>query len=91
MPKPRGKGRPFQKGNKASANRGPNKITRTVKETVLSVFNEIQSDPKVKLLQFAKDYPREFYQIAAKLIPAEVQATVDATVIWQEERTYEAE
>lgn len=90
VPKQKGKGKPFQKGNKAAAKRGPNKITRTVKETVLAVFNEIQSDPKVKLLQFAKNYPRDFYQIAAKLIPTEVQATVDATVIWQEEKTYEA-
>ena len=66
-----------------------NKITRTVKETVLAVFNEMQSDPKVKLSQFAKNYPRDFYAIAAKLIPTEVQATVDATVKFEETKTYE--
>lgn len=67
-----------------------NKITRTVKETVLSVFNELQGDHKANLLSFAKKYPRDFYQIAAKLIPTEVQATVDASVKWNEIKTYEA-
>lgn len=80
----------FQKGNKAAAKRGPNKITKTVKETVLAVFNEIQDDPKVKLLAFAKQYPRDFYAIAAKLIPTEVQGTIDTTVNWNETKTYEA-
>lgn len=83
-------GKPFEKGNPGKPKGAVNAITRTVKETVLAVFNEIQEDPKVKLSQFAKDYPREFYQIAAKLIPTEVQATVDATVVWNEEKTYEA-
>lgn len=71
---------PFIKGQSGNLNGKPkgvqNKITKTVKETVLAVFNEIQSDPKVKLSQFAKDYPRDFYTIAAKLIPTEVSADV---------------
>jgi len=50
----------------------PNKITRTVKETVLTVFNEIQSDRKVNLKAFAKKHPKEFYQLAARLIPTEL-------------------
>ena len=87
--KPRGKA--FEKGNRMAANRGPNKITRTVKETVLEVFNKIQGNPKLNMEQFAKDYTRDFYNIAAKLIPTEVQATVDATVNWNEIKIYEAE
>lgn len=74
---------PFVKGesgNKAGKPQGAtNLITRTVKETVLAVFNEIQNDPKVKLSQFAKDYPRDFYTIAAKLIPTEVKGDVQIT------------
>ena len=85
---------PFVKGQSGNLSGKPkgtqNHLTRTVKETVLSVFNEIQSDPKVKLSQFAKDYPRDFYNIAAKLIPTEVQATVEASVTWSEIKTYEA-
>lgn len=65
-PKPKGSGR--SKGTQ-------NKLTKTVKESVLAVFNEIQDDPKVNLKQFAKDYPKEFYQIAAKLIPTEISGS----------------
>lgn len=78
----------YKKGEGGRPTGVQNKITRTVKETVLKVFNDIQSDPKVKLSQFAKDHPRDFYAIAAKLIPTEVQATVEATITWNEQRTY---
>lgn len=54
-----------------------NHLTKTVKETVLAVFNEIQEDPEVKLSAFAKKYPRDFYVIAAKLIPTEFKGTVE--------------
>ena len=66
---------PYKKGKRKTGGRKPgiqNKITVTVKQTVLEVFNEIQSDPKNNLLAFAKKYPRDFYQLAAKLIPTEV-------------------
>lgn len=59
----------------------PNKLTKTVKETVLAVFNELQEDPEHDLRAFAEQYPRDFYQIAAKLIPTELTAKVEATVI----------
>jgi hypothetical protein len=70
----------FTKGNKAAANRGPNKISKSVKETVLQVFLELQNDPNVNLKEWAKKRPTDFYQIAAKLIPTEVKANVDANV-----------
>lgn len=85
----RGKGKPFVKGNTAAAGRGPNKISKTVKETVLAVFNQLQGEAQYNLTAFAKKNTKEFYAIAAKLIPTEVQATVDASVIWKEEKTYE--
>lgn len=85
---------PFEKGHKKIGGRqkgSENKLTKTVKETVLGVFNDIQSDPNVNLMQFAKDYPRDFYAIAAKLIPTEIQAQVEThSIVWQEEKTYEA-
>ena len=68
----------FQKGEGGRPKGATNKITKTVKETVLAVFNDIQSDPKVNLTQFAKDYPKEFYAIAKALIPTEITAKVDA-------------
>ena len=70
----------FVKGNKEGAKRGLNKITRTVKETVLMVFNKLQEDATANLEAFAKEYPKEFYAIAAKLIPTELTANVTGTV-----------
>ena len=67
----------FKKGTAPGRPAGvKNKLTRTVKETVLEVFNELQSDPKHSLEAFARKYPRDYYQIAAKLIPTEVKAEV---------------
>ena len=54
------------------------RITRTI--VLLSVFNEIQDDPKIKLTQFAKDYPRDFYQIASRLIPTEITGSLKTVI-----------
>lgn len=59
---------------------GPNKLSKTVKETVLQVFNELQQDPENGLLNFAKKYPRDFYAIAAKLIPTEISGKLVTTI-----------
>jgi hypothetical protein len=58
-----------------------NKLTKTVKERVLEVFNELQEDPQSNLLSWAKEEPTEFYKIAAKLIPADINAKVDGKMI----------
>lgn len=74
---------PFEKGKDKTGGRKKgvqNQLTKTVKETVLEVFNKIQEDPKVNLEQFAKKYPREFYQIAAKLIPTELTGNIKTTL-----------
>ncbi len=76
----------FKEGHKKTGGRqkgSTNKLTKTVKETVLAVFNDIQSDPKVNLLSFARNYPRDFYAIAAKLIPTEVSASVEISGVKQ--------
>lgn len=70
----------FKSGNKGKPKGAVNKLTKTVKETVLAVFNDLQDDPKHNLMEFAKKNPRDFYQIAAKLLPMEVEAKVQATV-----------
>lgn len=68
----------FEKGDgRARKPKGAtNKLTRTVKECVLDAFNDLQKDPKVKLSKWGKENPTEFYKIAAKLIPTEVNAQV---------------
>jgi hypothetical protein len=71
----------WQKGDGKPKGRPPglqNAITRTVKETVLAVFNDLQEDPQANLTTWAKSEPTEFYKIAAKLIPTEVKATVES-------------
>lgn len=83
MPKglQRGKGKPFVKGEAKGRPKGvQNKLTRTVKDTVLAVFNDLQSDPRHNLLNFAKQNTRDFYQIAARLIPAEMTTKVDGYI-----------
>lgn len=74
-----GKGKPFVSGNGGRPKGAQNKLTKTVKETVLSAFNELQSDPKHNIVAFAKKNPRDFYQIAAKLIPTEIKGNVNNT------------
>lgn len=59
---------------------GPNKLTKTVKETVLNVFNQLQEDSENSLLQFAKKHPRDFYAIAAKLIPTDIRADINSFI-----------
>ena len=70
-------GIPFKPGNAGKPPGTLNKLTRTVKETVLAVFNELQDDPKHSLKTFAQKYPRDFYNIAAKLIPTDLKATIE--------------
>lgn len=71
MPRPK-----FQPGNPGRPKGTPNHLTRTVKETVLAVFNKLQDDPKNNLEEFAKKYPRDFHAIAAKLIPTDIKGEV---------------
>lgn len=74
------RGKPFQKGNTGRPKGAQGKLTKTVKETVLSVFQDIQKDPKINLKKFAQDYPRDFYQIAARLIPTEITGSVKTVI-----------
>lgn len=69
----------FAKGNPGRKKGAVGKLTKTVKETVLAVFNDLQKDPKANLMAFGKKNPGMFYQIAAKLIPTEVTAKVEST------------
>lgn len=82
MAKPRGK--PFTSGNGGRPAGVPNKLTRTVKETVLAVFNTLQDDEEAKLEAWGKKNPTQFYQIAAKLIPTEITGTLKTVIVVKE-------
>lgn len=70
------------RGSKPGERRGgrqkgtPNKLTKTVKEAFETAFEEMQGDPAVKLGAWGKANPTEFYKLAARLIPAEINAKV---------------
>lgn len=67
----------FEKGNPGKPKGATSHLTRTVKETVLAAFNELQEDPLHNIVTFAKKNPKDFYAIAAKLIPTELKASVE--------------
>ena len=65
----------------------PNLITKTVKEVLASVFTELQDVdakkpkyPGAHLLKWALPEPGEFYRLAARLIPTELQGTAPLTI-----------
>jgi hypothetical protein len=65
-----------------------NKLTRTIRDTFLEVFQKAQTDPKLakySLEALLKKDMRIFYSICGRIIPQEIIATVDHTVIWNEE------
>jgi predicted component of viral defense system (DUF524 family) len=70
----------FKQGNTGRPKGAVNKLHKTVKETVLNVFNSIQGDPKHNLEAFAKKHPKEFYLIASKLIPTEMIGTTETII-----------
>jgi hypothetical protein len=57
------------------------KQLKTVKETLIAVFNKRQENPKTSLDAFADEFPREFHALVAKVIPSEVNAQVEITGI----------
>ena len=69
----------FKEGKEKTGGRqkgAKNKLTKTVKELVLDVFNGIQSHKTANLKSYAEKNPGEFYKIAAKLIPTEINPIV---------------
>ena len=67
----------FKKGNPGKPKGAVNHLTRTVKEVVLLTFNKLQESEDNNLEAFAEKYPRDFYAIAAKLIPTEINAKLN--------------
>lgn len=64
----------YKKGEGGRQKGAQNKLTRTVRDVVLEVFNNLQQDPKHCLLAFAKENHTEFYKIASRLIPTDLKA-----------------
>lgn len=71
----------FKQGNSGRPQGTPNKTTRLVKEVFTTVFNELQDDPKVNLREWGKANPTEFYKLASRLIPTEIDGLNDTIKI----------
>lgn len=54
----------------------PNKLTKAVKLVFEDAFDTMQGDKEVNLVNWGKANPTEFYKLAARLIPAEINAKV---------------
>lgn len=63
-----------QSGRKAGTR---NKTTQAIKGVIESVFNDLQSHPEVNLYSWAVLNPTEFYKLAMKLLPYQVDITAD--------------
>jgi hypothetical protein len=53
----------------------PNKLSATVKENVIAVFDELGGKEHMK--RWAAENPNQFYNIYAKLLPTEIEADVE--------------
>lgn len=82
LPKPKKGERIAGSGRKPGT---PNKITRTVKEIIAGAVQAAQEDPKhpANVAVFSKTHPREFWQVASKLIPEEIKATLAGQVRYE--------
>ena len=70
----RGKGRP--KGAR-------NKTTVAMKEAIMCVYNDLQEEAGREnghFVDWAKENPTEFYKIASKLIPIDLNANIDGEI-----------
>ena len=61
-----------KKARSKASKRGLGKFTKTVKDGFSDVFKNLQKDPKANLMSWAKQNPTEFYKLASKLIPTEI-------------------
>lgn len=76
---------PFKKGKSGNPTGRPlgatGKITRSVKEVVLHTFIELQNHPTANLKSWAEENTTEFYKVASKLIPTELNANIEKVTI----------
>jgi len=73
--------KPGESGNPAGRAVGStNILTRSIRDTFIDVFQEAQTNPKmqkVSLRKFILKYPRDFYMLAARVIPTEIRAELN--------------
>lgn len=58
----------------------PNKVTALIKNTFMKVFQDLQQHETANLQSWAESEPTEFYKLASKFIPTEVDAVIKETI-----------
>lgn len=71
----------FKEGNAGKPKGTVNKLTRSFREALTEAFNELQKDPEANLVVWGKKNTTAFYMIASKLIPTEINHSLDNKVI----------
>ena len=75
----------FKKGNNANPKGRPvgaqGKLTSTFKELLITTIRELEEEGEVTLKKFAKDHPKDFWNIAARLIPTELMGGTENKII----------
>jgi len=66
----------FKPGEGGRPEGATNKTTKLVKEVFADVFAELQEHPTAKLKVWAIAEPTEFYKLASKLIPTQINADI---------------
>ena len=70
---------PFKNGHDKIGGRTSgvqNKTTTAFKELLMATYDALEKDPKTNMLTLAKANQTEFYRIASKLLPIQVQADI---------------
>ncbi len=55
----------------------PNKLSSTVKENVVAVFNHLNGEELTHIKDWALENPTQFYNLYAKLLPTEIEADIE--------------
>lgn len=67
----------FGENNPGKPKGALNKTTKLVKDVFAEVFTDLQSHPTANLKKWAIEEPTEFYKLASKLIPTQINADVN--------------
>jgi hypothetical protein len=63
----------------------PNRATATVREAFEHAFQMLQEDDRANLATWGRANPTEFYRLAAKLIPTNLNISGDITITFVDE------
>lgn len=67
----------FEKGNPGKPKGAVNKNSKLIKEIFADAFYALQDDPDKNLVAWAKDNQTDFFKLAIRLIPTQINLTAN--------------